>query len=413
MQRFLVISILFWALWPVPARASFELESRLMMREEYTDNLYLDSDDEKSDFITTIAPGIMLRYDARLLEMELDYSLHFLKYLHADDEDETSLRDTQRIRLNGTFLPRQDFSISFLDEYERVSIDNRRQIDEDNPFVNKSNRNRLVINPEYRSRYFATFEPVLGYSYENLEYEDPEGDDSDSHAVYFDLRKQINPKIDVTLGARQQFYRSDAQDEFGQDEDYDRRDITGRLVYRLSPALTLQAGGGKAWIDYQDREDEHALLWDLILDYQPGPRWRAGLVYREDFSQSVNEGLTRSKRFEANFAYLERWPTSLVLYAEKEDYQTEDREDRSVGGNFKFSVPFAGRLTLDLTGEASSWRFEPEDEDAFRYGAGLGASYRIRIGTLSGGYRYRASNSDLDESDYKSNVVYVQAALTF
>lgn len=413
MQRFLVISILFCALWPVPARASFQLESRLMVREEFTDNLYLDADDEKSDFITTIAPGIALRYDARLLELELDYSLHFLKYLHNDEEDETSLRDTQRIRLNGTFLPRQDFSISFLDEYERVSIDNRRQIDEDNPFVNKSNRNRLVINPEYRSGYFATFEPVLGYRYENLEYDDPEGDDSDSHSVYFDLRKQINPKVDVTLGTRQQFYRSDARDEFDQDEDYDRLDITGRLVYRLSPALTLQAGGGKGWIDYRDRGNEDSLLWDLALDYQPGPRWRTGLAYRQDFSQSVNEGLTRSKRFEANFAYLERWPTSLVLYAEEQDYQTEDREDRSVGGNFNFSVPFAGRLTLDLTGEASSWRFRPEDEDVFRYGAGLAANYRIRIGTLSGGYRYRASNSDLDENDYKSNVVYVQAALTF
>jgi hypothetical protein len=70
-------------------------------------------------------------------------------------------------------------------------------------------------------------------------------------------------------------------------------------------------------------------------------------------------------------------------------------------------------MTFDLTGEASVWRFLPEDEDQFRYGAGLAASYPFRFGTLSAGYRYRATDSDLDENDYKSNVVYVQAGLKF
>ena len=226
--------------------------------------------------------------------------------------------------------------------------------------------------------------------------------------MYLDLRQQLNSKVDVTLGTRQLFYRTDVGDE-----DYDRLDVTGRLDYRLSPALTLRAGGGSGWIDYRDRGNEQSLLWDLALDYQPGSRWQAGLAYREDFSQSVNEGLTRSKRLEAIFNYLERLPTSLLLYAEKQDYQTEDREDRSVGGNFKLTIPFASRLVLDLTSEASVWRFLPEDEDAFRYGAGLAASYRFKIGTLTAGYRYRASDSDLDENDYRNNVVYAQLSLTF
>jgi len=413
LQRLLTILALLCALWPLSARAAFQIEPRLLVREEFTDNLFLDDRDEASDFITTVAPGILLRYQARLLELDLDYGLHFLQYLHHDEKDETSLRDTQRVQLRSVFLPGRDFSVTVTDEYQRVTIDDRRQVDADSPFVNKSNRNRLVINPEYRSRYFATFTPSIGYRFEKLDYDKPEGDDSDSHEVYVDLLKRLNSKIDLTLGARQQFYRADRDEDTGQEEDYDRLDVTARIDYRLSPALTLRAGGGSGWVDYRDRDEKRSLLWDVALDYQPGSRWRAGIAYREDFDVSVNDGLSRSKRLDATFGYLQRLPVALQLYAEQQDYQLEDREDRSVGGDFKLTIPFANRLTLDLTGEASAWRFLPEDEDQFRYGAGLAASYPFKFGTLTAGYRYRASDSDVDYNDYKSNVVYVQAALKF
>ena len=413
MYRILTIIVLLGALWPLPVRAAFQIEPRLLVREEFTDNLFLDDQDEESDFITTVAPGVLLSYDVRLLELELDYSLHYLKYLHNDQKDETSLSDTQRVQFRSVFLPGRDFSVTLIDEYQRVTIDSRRQVDEDNPFVNKSNRNKLVINPEYRSRYFKTFTPSAGYRFEKLDYDKPEGVDSDSHEVYLDLRKQINPKLDMTLGARQQFYRADQDQDSGGEEDYDRLDVTGRIDYRLSPALTLRAGGGSGWVDYKNRAEKQSVLWDVALSYQPGSRWLAEIAYREDFSLSVDDGLSRSKRLDGTFSYLERLPVTLHLYAEKEDYETVDREDRSAGGDFKITIPFVFRLALDLTGEASVWRFLPEDEDQFRYGAGLAASYPFKFGTLTAGYRYRATNSDLDENDYQSNVVYVQASLTF
>jgi hypothetical protein len=399
-------------LLPLPVLAAFELEPRLVVREEFTDNLYLDDADEESDFITTVAPGVLLSYDARLLDLELDYSLHFLQYLHHDEEDETRLKDTQRVRFQGELLPDQDFSLSVVDEYQRVTIDSRRQVDDDNPFVNKSNRNRLVVNPEYRCRRLATFVPVVGYRYERLDYDEPEGDDSERHDFYADLEKELNPKMTVTLGYLYGIYQAqgDLDDE---EEDYRRQDLTSRFDYQFSPAFTLHAGVGSAWIDYKERSDEQALTWDVALDWQPGSRWQAGLAYSEDFAVSVNEGLSRNRRAEARLSHLERIPWELRLYAEKQNYRTEDREDRAVGLNARVSVPLHGRLSLDLTGEGSLWRFLPEDEDVFRCGAGLALSYRIRFGLLSVGYRFRESNSDLDENDYQSNLAYVQLSLTF
>ncbi len=402
-----IVLLLGILLWPHTSWGAFEIEPRLLVREEFTDNLYLDDVDEESDFITTVAPGVLLRYDARLLDLELDYSLHFLQYLHHNEEDETSLKDTQRVRFQGELLPDQDFSLSVIDEYQRVTIDNRRQVVDDNPLVNKSNRNRLVVNPEYRSGYFTTFTPIVGYRFEKLDYDSPEGDDSDFHQFYADLEKRLNPKMTGTLGYRYGIYQSRTED------DYQRQDLTGRLDYRLSPELTLTGGAGSAWINYKERRGEQAVIWDVVLEWQPGPRWRAGLSCSEDFALSVNEGLSKILRAEAFFGYLERLPSEVRVYAERQDYVTEDREDRSVGLNVRVSVPFHSRISLDFTGESSLWRFLPEDEDVFRYGAGLALSYRIKYGVLSVGYRYRESDSDLDENDYQSNLAFVQAELSY
>lgn len=412
-RSLLTVSVLLLVLWALPAQAAFRIEPRLTLRQEFTDNLFLTATNKRSDFITTIAPGILLTYDARLLDLELDYGLNFLKYLHNDDEDETRLKDIQRVRLDGTFRPERDFSASFSDEFQRVTVDERRPIDEESPFVNRANRNLLIVNPEYRTRRFGIFEPAVGYIYERIDFVGPEGDDSYSHIVYTDLRRQFNPRTEGILGARQRFYRSDGQDDFGRSDDYNRLDLTGRLNYRFGPALSLSAGGGSGWISYRQRSNEQGLLWDLALDYEPGPRWRSGILYRQDFVQTVDRGLTRSRRVEASFDYLERLPTRLLVYARDEKFQSEDREDRSVGTEVRVSVPFAGRLALDFSGDASIWRFKPENEDVFRYSAGLAARYRIRWGFLSAGYRYRVSDSDLDENDYRSNVIFVQGNLIF
>jgi hypothetical protein len=407
LYRFWKIIILLGFLWPLPARAAFDLEPRVLVREEFTDNLFLTPSDEESDFITTLAPGITLHYDARLLALDLDYSLHFLDYLHHNDKDETSLRDTQRVQFRGVVRPGKEFSLTILDEYQRVTIDDRRQVADDNSFVNKSNRNRLVVNPEYRCRRFATFVPTVGYRFEKLDYDEPEGDDSEGHEFYTDLEKQLNTKVTFVLGYRHSLYQA------RQEEDHKRQDLTGRIDYRFGPSLTLRVGGGSAWIDYEVRRDERAMTWDVALDWQPETRWQAGISYSEDFALSVNQGLSKSRRAEAFLRYQERLSWELGLYAEKEDYRTEDREDRSAGIDLRVGLPLSNRFSLDLFADGSLWRFLPEDEDELRYGAGLALNYLIKYGQLSAGYRYRQSDSDLDENDYRNSVVFVQATIKF
>ncbi|MEZ4485586.1 MAG: hypothetical protein R2864_13750 [Syntrophotaleaceae bacterium] len=168
--------------WPFSVLAAFDLEPRLLVREEYDDNIYLDDARKESDFITTAAPGIKLLYEAKTFKANLDYSLHFLKYLNNSEEDENSLRDIQRVHLQGIVFPEQDFSVKIFNDYDRVTVDERLQSSENNSRVNKTNLNRISINPEYEFKKFNIFKPRIGYVYEKLSYDAREGDDSDSHA---------------------------------------------------------------------------------------------------------------------------------------------------------------------------------------------------------------------------------------
>lgn len=393
-------------LWPLAAWSAFDIEPHLMVREEFTDNLFLRSEDKESDFITTLEPGFTLAYDARLLRLDLNYGLRFLKYLENTQKDETSIKDIQRIEFKGVLFPANDFTIIVIDTYQRVVVNSRRQTNPDNPFVNMTNMNHLQVNPEYRFRRFATFEANIGYRFEQINYLDEDGDDSDSHNIYLNLRKNLNTKLAVFAGGNQQFFQAD------EEADYQKRDLTAGFDYRISSALTIFASGGNSWIDFKNEEDETELLWEVGATYEPGARWKAEIIYQEDNPQTVDDGLSKRQRLEAAFTYKERFPTELLFFAEKQQFQIKDREDRSIGSTLQVTIPISHRLSADITGDATSYRFQPEDENAFEYAVGLAASYRFKIGTLSGGYRYRARNSDADQNDYQNNLVFIELLLT-
>lgn len=391
-----------WSVW-----AALTVESRIEIREEYTDNFGLLEDNEESDFITSVIPGISLGYRAQLLELDFDYALHFLKTLHHKNEDETSLRDVQRFFLTGLFFPDQDFNIRVVNSYERVVIDNRRQVDEENLFVNKSNLYFLKVNPEYCLKRFNSFEPTLGYFFQKYSYQDQEGHDSDSHTLYLRLHKEINSIFSLIVGSSQEFFHEDLG------EDYERFDLTAGLEYHITSALNLRLVGGKSWLNYEERGNSQSELWDVQLDYQTGSRWRVGLAYKEGYNLSVNRGTSHSRRLEGIFDYLEAFPTTLIVYADKLDYEVENTEDRALGGGLNISIPFSNQLKLEFTGNLERVRFLPESENAWRYGVGLAANYRMKIMDLTAGYRYRISESDVDENDYRNNLIYLQAALRF
>jgi len=71
--------------------AEIKFVPMLSLREEYNDNIFLDStrEEEIDDRITTISPGARLRGRTEKLDASLQTSFDILKYARNDDLDET------------------------------------------------------------------------------------------------------------------------------------------------------------------------------------------------------------------------------------------------------------------------------------------------------------------------------------
>jgi hypothetical protein len=359
-----------------------------------------------------------LSWLTRSLELELDYSLYFRKYLDHAEEDETSLSDTQRGRATAVFFPERDFSLILEDEYSRVTIDVRRPDVEENFFVNKSNLNRLLINPRYRYRAIATFEAVFDYRFEDFAYNAVEGDDAKSHTGSLRLSKELSRHFTANLD-----YSAEQRNNKWSD-DYLRQSLTGGFFQQVSRRLTLEARGGAGTVDYDHRNaaDTTIFIGEAAVRYALSPRLRTRLRYSEDFAIATIDGLFQRRLAEAGLSYgaapgaddqAKRLAVDLAFAWTRDDYLEIDREDRSLGVALTGRLPLARNLALLASGYYRDLTFRPESENVDRYGLGSGLEYRLRRLRVTLNYLYRDSDSDIQANDYRNNIVALAASLHF
>jgi hypothetical protein len=394
------------------AWARLGVEPRLTLREEYDDNIFLTPEDEESDFITTVAPGVALRWEARHFTLVLDYGLEFLFYRDHPEFDETSIGDTQRARAEAEILPGKSFSVRILDEYKRIPIDLRRASVETNPIVNKTNVNHFLLNPRYRLGKLPTLQATMGYQYEEYRYDSPEGDDNSSHVLNLALARQMSERLTLTLNAAQHFHQAD------DNEDFRRQDLRAGFNFKAGPRLTLRGDGGASRIDFKVRDGETAIVGSAGADLQATPRLSFGLAYSESFSVQVNDGLSKTRLASATVAHAGKIRTDGSLFAREEDFQEVNRRDREAGGALSLRIPLRERLDLRLHGRLAYLEFLPEDEDVRRASAGAALEYSRGILTVALGYDHHDSNSNLDRpvldnNEYRDNVVFLAATVRF
>ncbi|BCR05287.1 hypothetical protein DESUT3_23560 [Desulfuromonas versatilis] len=388
--------------------ARVDFKPYVSLREEYTDNLFLDPADESSDYITTVLPGLGLLFDSNYLNLDLDYGLKFQFYERNTEEEETDPSDTQRIRAVADFFPERDFTLRVSDELTRVTVDERRQVVDDNPVVNKTNRNRLLVNPQYRLRVIKKFRATAGYQYEKIDYDSSEGDDSERHAASLDLEKDLlNNSFTLLGGVSAALHDADSTD------DYHREDAFGGGIWRVNPKLTLEGRAGVTRIEYSGRDDFWIKTGRVGGAYKFSSRWAGSAYYSEEFNVSVNDGSYKNRKATASLAFTERVSVILSGDARRSLYQRLDREDRAAGGDLVISIPLRGKVTVDLHGDWEYLKFLPEDETAHRYGGGANIGWQFKVVRLGLGYKYRENSSNVDVNDYRNNICFAEANFRF
>lgn len=384
-----------------------ELSPRFTLREEYNDNIYLARHNPESDFITRAFPALAFKLDSDYLDVTLDYGLQFIYYADHPDENETRIKDVQRATGVAEILPGRDFTLTVEDHISRVTIDERAPVVEESSFVNRTNLNRLVVNPRYQYRAIHGFTGILGYRFEKLAYQSSEGDDSRSHAGYGDFLKDLSRRLSLTL------YYEYSDNSAKYTEDYTRQDLRGGIIYKISPRWTFTGQAGQSWLDYSERASQSIDLWSARLDYQITSAWTAGAHYAQEVLFAVTDGL-----YERKTARLFASRQTGVLFdiegnATRDTYQTIDRRDESVGGKLGIGLPLVSNILLRLSGDYSYWKFDPEAEHVHRFGGGPALEYARNRLAVALGYRYREEISNVDVNEYVVQIIFIEGTLAF
>lgn len=387
--------------------AELKVTPSISIREEYDDNIFLSSDDEEGDFITSIYPLINLSYTTNFMTLSLDYGMNFRFYMHNSDLNETDLADTQRAKLDSTLsLYREILFIKVFDEYARIPIDVRRQTAIDNPFVNMTDINRFRINPYLELPLSSTLKLRTGYSYENIWYRDEAGDSAQIHLITTGFLKELSPKLSASLFYNFLIYEPKITEE------YKRHDIVLGLNYQVSQKLSLNGSIGNSWLNYQKGEDFISPTWNINANYQLTDRVAVGAAYSQNFFDSVDVGAFEREAVSAYVTREGNIPVTLTVFADKDDYTIENREDKATGVTFSAEIPITPRIKARPILNYTYYKFLPQQEKAKRYGAGLYFDYETRITTLSFGYIHNLGNSTINENEYRNNRFWIQAKFT-
>jgi len=451
------------------AHAEFKLTPSLSIREEYNDNIDLTRDNRQDDFITTIIPSLNGTIDTNLLKLSLDYGLYFKLFAKHSDKDDTSLARTQRVKLDSTFNPIRD--ILFLkvsDVYARVPIDERRQVGVGNDFVNTSDSNILTANPYLVYPISSSISLTAGYTYKNTWYKDPEGEDAQDHTLTGRLTKTFGERLSIYGEYAYRTHRPqksirnnnefnsltngiiflDVEQLSAQSTGWNGYDThTGTIggFLQVTPKLTLNGSVGKTYYKYKtgtqtDRRhlynlsgtylgdlvssqkfspaDTDSLIWNAQANYLLSDRLSLGANYSQDFTDSVNQGAVKRKTVGASVNYNHTIETALRGFYTTSTYETEVRKDTSTGAILTARIPLGASLAANLLGSYTHYKFSPDiitpvTEKVNRYSAQAGLDYTLRLLTLGLGYTWNFNDSNVDASNYRNNIVWLQGKLTY
>ncbi len=447
--RFFALSLLLASMaLPSIVKAEFRLTPSLLVGEEYNDNIYLDAEDEESDFITTINPSLNFFWSTKVVDLNLDWGLRFRYYLKNSEENEDSLDQSQRARLDARFkLMRDVLFLHVSDTYERVTIDESEKGAIGNDLVNLTDSNTLRVNPYLQLQPWRTVTTRLDYIYENIWYDDPEGIDSERHVARLTVSKEISARITGRITGSHTLYRPKSRDEryfddFDDAQKYDRNDATVGLTYRVTDRLTLDGHYGKAWIEYKDVDDpvldpggdrdprngdvldgslrdfgdQELDLWGINARYQLTEEVSFGGGYNVTTSHTVSEGMIETEGADAFLQYARRNRIALRAHATTSDYLTQERKDDSWGMAVDGDIPWTNRMGFDYQLAYTDYDNEDAiegDEQYERYGLRLGLYRDMKLGRFRTGYIYNENVSDDDDNDYTNNIVYVEMRFTF
>lgn len=401
---------------PEESWATFSLQPKADIQVEYNDNLFLTESGKVSDYLTIIKPSLSFLYKNKYLHTDLSYALEFRKYLDETYLDEDSISDIQRGDVTGAVLPEGRFNIVYEGSIDRVSIDERRSDVAENNVVNVITRYDGLFRPRYLYRLTPQISGEIAYQYSTTQYDDTSNNETVADGVddFVDQDLVLDVGLDYSAQTRllaETYYRWHDSDRF---DDYEMWAGLAGFAWNPNSTLSLSVKAGGARTDSEGNNDTlYDTLYDLILEFKPPQKLSYFLSYKKDFSHSVDEGRYEWWEGAGGLAYTGRLSGKLKVFRRETSYQIIDREDDASGIEASMNYQLTQHVSVDLFANFSHFNYRPFREESDRYRAGCSVSKKFKKSSLRLRYVLNENDSDIQENDYRNNIVSLDYSAEF
>jgi hypothetical protein len=371
----------------------------------HTDNLFRTENDEKSDWVAVITPGVWLSLPAsqqKLLEINL---LNTAPGGLAVDR----FRTADERRLQGYALYRADIR-----EHDRYQDENR-----------VDHRGEAMLKIDLRGG--LSLELVDVYEVNRDPYgtggtPEREMDKYSANLVNVILAYQVSPKLMLRFD-----YGNYAIDYDAERNDFrDRSDnlYSAYVFYQVSPKTALFVQGEYIVIDYDSNAntDSEQMNYYLGLEFKATDKTRirakAGIGQKDYDDSSSDDRDDFLAEAQVDYAFTPK--TSIYLRGLQRVLETDEAGARDIL-SIRFQLGYRQRIYAKLRAEAAVFfthnnydgtttigtqTGEREDDET---GGVIALGYApVDWSTFTVGYEYRERNSNFDTEDYRANTVFMR-----
>jgi hypothetical protein len=364
------------------------LTPRISVSEEYDSNVDLTPNNEESDWITLISPGISLDLESPETMLTFDYEAGFSFY--QDDSSRDSTRHQVLAEWEQELSQHLTFYLSdrFLRSEDPIEIDEARIED-----IRRQRATYYRNTGETSLAYAFGAEDMITAGYRNHYYDDRSNLDQDSEGNegFFDLDKWFGPRFGMGLTSlynRSEFEEVDDFEQYGAGLTLTYRWVPARSVYMrydlldhdyekpptdserndfqvhkgvlgmsigLGPHTEFSAEGGYYLQDYDNRGKNDGVMYNATFHTQvqrSSVRLEAGGGYDQDYYSSENLGSSEYHEILGSMDYL--LTEDLRVFGSGnyrwEDFTEVDRTDKVWHATAGLSLSFWRWLSLSLQG---------------------------------------------------------------
>ncbi len=343
-MRTLIPAMLILFLLASPSWAArYTLEPFISVSEEYNDNVDETEDDREDDFITRIAPGATLTYEAPRTQWDLTYALAYFHYLKdtKGDEFQHNLDVDGEVELvkNFAFL---DVNNVFQQVYPDVT---RGEVTDRDTTEDQEDQNVFTISP-YILLTPGRMDVRTGYRFTDVWYSDDDLEQWQSHTGFVDAAYPLSPVFNLTAAYDYTWLESEEEDE-----GYTQHRASGGFNYEYGPNSSIFANAGPIYTDYEDGDETTEFGWDAGITHTiraVTASLQTGVDYTADPEESTPVRTT-SVIGTLDRVYT-RGTTGISLFYrdfdqdEVDDDDTEE-EEQSFGGTLQISHELLPKLS--------------------------------------------------------------------